>query len=239
MIPLIIPNFNQLTYLVNLITWWNYYTNNAPVFVLDNKSTYGPLLDFYDDNHFYNLSVFLYEENNCGNNLKKFIESNIKGYYEYYCISNPDIMPHPGTPENFLSVMMHCIDRYKFHHAGFCLVKDDLPDFIDNKDIILRQENKFWYNPKAIEYNGSKYTGYLAPIDLTFCMYTTKNSGWHYPMDRTDWNNSIRIFNAFHFGWYISPQTNIEEVKQYYKTCLKRSQTKSIKGVNNYKPSTL
>lgn len=239
MIPLIIPNFNQLTWLMQLILWWNYNTKNQPVIILDNCSTYPPLIDFYKNHSFKNVTLVRCKENNCGNNLRKYISDKIVGKYEYYCISNPDILPHPATPEFFLDILRTCIDRYKYHHAGFKLIINDLPGFIDNKNTILNQERKFWDRQVMITHNNINYKAFIAPIDLTFCMFTTKNSGWHYPMDRTEWNNSIRILDAFHLGWYVHPNTAIEEPKFYFKTCLRKATTKHVKGVNNYKPQTL
>ena len=97
MTPLIIPNFNQLFYLINLINWWNYYTNNSKVYILDNKSDYKPLLKFYENCHVLwpNVEIVKFKVNNCGDNLKSFLKSRVYNKYSYYCISNPDIMPHP------------------------------------------------------------------------------------------------------------------------------------------------
>lgn len=244
-IPLIIPNFNQLTYLVNLINWWNYYTNYARVIIIDNASTYKPLLKFYDyaKEIWKNVNIVRCKENNCGNNLTFLIKQDIRWKYEYYCISNPDIMPCPDTPENFIDILRHCISEYKFHHAGFGLRLSDLPDWIDNKKLIIYRQAHFYdkKNKIIINYEGSFYKGFRAPIDLTFAMYCTSNGGWAFPMKRVNWSNAIRIFQAYHLGWYIHPDTQIKEHEYYFKTAIRREDRekngKKIKGVNGHRPA--
>jgi hypothetical protein len=39
-VPLIIPVFNQVTYLRNLILWWRWYNPQSRIFVVDNGSNY-------------------------------------------------------------------------------------------------------------------------------------------------------------------------------------------------------
>jgi hypothetical protein len=239
-IPLIIPNFNQLHYLVNLINWWNYYTGSAPVYVVDNKSTYNPLLKFYNGMHFDNVKVLMYAENNCGENLMQLITSQIHPKYNFYCISNPDIMPHPGTPENFLQLFRYCIEEKGYHHAGFQLKIDDLPWYIDNRDMVMQNEKKFWHSERKIIFEKHIYGAQMASIDLTFCMYSTENGGWQWPKDKKNWGNSLRILEAFHLGWYISPDTRIDDHLNYFKTCLNKNHDPNAplrKGENNYKPN--
>jgi hypothetical protein len=242
-IPLIIPNFNQLYFTVNLINWWNYYTAESPVFILDNASTYKPLLEFYKNNHFPNVEVIRCPKNNCGDNLRAFIDQRINPHYKFYCISNPDIMPHPATPEFFLDLFRHCIVDKKIHHVGFSLIIHDLPYYIDNHGLIQQKESGFWVRSRRIPFKDHNFTGYIAPIDLTFAMYSVDNGGWSFPMNPAHWGNSMRILQAYHFGWYISPRTNIAEHINYFRTALTREKCQKkgvkIKGVNNYKPKTL
>ena len=245
-IPLIIPNFNQMVYTINLVNWWNYYTNNAPVFIVDNKSTYKPLLIFYKNvkNIWSNVEVIRYRVNNCGKNLTNLIRNKINPHYKYYCISNPDIMPHPTTPENFLDIFKHCIEKYEYHRVGFALRINDLPDYITNTQLILKRQSDFYDKRKRVyvEYGDKNYKGHKAPIDLTFAMYSSENGGWIFPYNsRTKWNNALRLFTAYHLEWYIDPNTRSEETDYYYKTATQREEKYitgiKVKGVNSYRPN--
>lgn len=244
-IPLIIPNFNQLTYTINLINWWNYYTDNAPVIIVDNKSTYNPLLNFYKhvNSIWDNVEVIKYKVNNCGDNLNNLIKGRINNDYNFYCISNPDIMPYPSTPENFLDIFRHCIEKHNFHHVGFGLKINDLPDYIDNTDLILQRQTPFYEKTKKIyiNYENKSYKGFKCPIDLTFAMYSSENGGWRFPYNsRVKWNNALRLFTAFHLEWYVDPETKNEETDFYYRTAIQRQEKFitgiKIKGVNSYQP---
>lgn len=241
-IPLIIPNFNQKTYLINMINWWNYYTHSAPVYVVDNASTYEPLLSFYDKckNVFNNVEIIRCEINNCGENLKAFLQEYIHGKYQYYVISNPDIQPHPEVPENFLKIYVEVLNNYSYHRVGLGLIYDDLPDFIDNKADVIKNEKSHWLNKQIVATKQGKYKGYKTGIDLTFCLYKTQNGGWLTNKEGNNFANALRLFKAFHFGWYVGPQTAIDENINYFKTAKTKKNTTdkaSIKGVNTYAPS--
>lgn len=235
-IPLIIPNYNQLTYIKNIINWWQWYNPEQPIYILDNNSYYEPLLKYYDEiikSRPDNISFYAYIKNDCSGNLGGFIDGHIKGQYDYYCISDPDIMIHPNTPPNFLEIFKDLIDEKGYHHVGFNLITNDLPNWLEKKAWIQGNEAELLNNKKE-EYMG--FSGFRAPIDTTFAMYTTKNSGWHSPMDGESWSNSLRIFNAFHLGWYIHPDFVNAEMDHYFKTAEMHKIGQPSAGKNNNRP---
>ncbi len=232
-IPIIIPSYNQLTYLRNLINWWHFYYPENEIIILDNGSDYGPLLQYYKDfDTTISATIIMYSENICAKNLKEFIETSIKGKYDYYVISDPDIMPHPNTPPNFLEIWKGFIDK-GYHRVGFNLITDNLPNWLNEKEMIVGNENELLRNPVE-EYN--RHIGFLAPIDTTFAMYSTKNSGWSSPMNSRDWSNSLRIFDAFHLGWYQHTDYVNPEMDHYYRTAKYRVPGEASAGKNNNRP---
>lgn len=239
-IPLIIINFNQLTYLVNLINWWQWFYSSYPIHIIDNGSTYEPLKEFYGKKNLFDVTVHQYAENKSTDNLTHFLHDNylFLEEYEYYVISDPDIMPCPNVPPNFLEIFKHCIDRLGYNHVGFCLKIDDLPDHIDNKEEIIFNEGGFWNQKEVVEYHGKKYIGYKAPIDTTFAMYK-KSAGWEKPMPPDKWSKSLRIFEAYHLMWYLSPTEMNPEMQNYFNTAKYRIPGVSSTGVNNYRPKKL
>jgi len=126
-------------------------------------------------------------------------------------------MPHPSVPHDFLSVLRHCIDNVGYHHVGFCLKIDDLPDYIENKASILKNEAYFWREAVTITYGTRNYKAYRAPIDTTFALYKS-GTGWTKPMPPEWWNNSLRIFEAFHLPWYLDPKAINDEMDFFFKT---------------------
>jgi hypothetical protein len=241
-IPLIIPNYNQKTYLVNIINWWNYYTNNAPVYVLDNASTYEPLLSLYKNIQllFPNVTLQLCEVNNCGDNLRTFLNEYIHDKYDYYVISNPDIQPKPDVPENFLAIFKEVLDLNGFHRVGFGLAIDDIPEDLHNKTDVIKNETPHWKHKVLVTAAGKKYKGFRTGIDLTFCLYKTENGGWLSTKEGGNFANALRLFMAYHFGWYVNNTTTIEENINYFKTARTKKTAQSssdVKGVNTYAPA--
>jgi hypothetical protein len=215
-IPLLIPCYNQLTYLRNLINWFRFYSN-SDIYILDNASSYLPLVQYLSCIHGQdNIHVVKFQSNQGSANLKILISERIAKSYEYYIISDPDIMPHPSVPQDFLDIFRHCIDNLGYHHVGFCLKIDDLPDFIENKASIIKNEAHFWQDSVIITYDGRNYKAYKAPIDTTFALYRS-DMGWTKPMPPEWWNNSLRIFEAFHLPWYLDPKAINDEMDYYFK----------------------
>lgn len=215
-IPLLIPCFNQLTYLRNLINWFRFYSQ-SDIYILDNASSYPPLLQYFSCIHGQdNVQVVRFERNEGSDNLRNLIDGRISKAYEYYIISDPDVMPHPSVPVDFLDVFRHCIDNLGYHHVGFSLKIDDLPEYIENKALILNAEAPYWRKTITIRYGGRNYSAYEAPIDTTFALYKA-DEGWEKPL-RPEWHNSLRIFEAFHLPWYIDPQRINDEMDFYFKT---------------------
>lgn len=227
-IPLIIPNFNQLTYLKNLINWWKWYYPENPVYVIDNNSDYVPLKEYYSQNAF----TLYQSENNFIENLNGVLEVR---KFEYYVISDPDIMPHPATLPNFLEIFKHAIDHYGFHHAGFDLITEDIPDWNPKQKWIQGDEIMLKGNPVVINYDGRDYNGYKAPLDTTFCLFKRDNGGWSAPMSAENWTNSLRLFKAFHLPWYLKKENLNEEMKHYFATCKRFEPGQVSAGKNNYR----
>ena len=227
-IPLIIINFNQLSYLRNLINQFKFYYPNNPVHIVDNGSTYAPLLEFYEKNP--SIKVARFTENKCVDNLRGFLDVQS---FSYYAISDPDISIHPATPPNFLEIFKELIIS-GFHHAGFDLITEDIPSWNKRGGWIQGDEKALHNKMVSITYDGQTYTGFRAPIDTTFCLYSSENGGWQAPMKPEHWDNSVRMFKAFHLPWYLHPEYVNEEMRNYFATCLKRDDSLPSAGRNHY-----
>ena len=237
-IPLIIPNFNQFTYLLNLINWWRWYYPANPVYILDNGSTYPTIDSFYNQlQQLTGAQPIMFSNNDCVGNLRSFLQSEQMKEVEYYVISDPDIMPHPATPPNFLEIFKSCIDDFGFHHVGFGLITKDVPDWMDGRASMLHDEDMIIKKGSTIiPYEGKEYHGYEAPIDTTFALYSKANGGWHNPQGPESWDNSLRLFSAFHLPWYLHPDHLNSEMKYYFETAQYRQPGITSTGKNNYRP---
>lgn len=227
-IPIIIPVFNQLTYLKNLMLWWRWYHPKNEIIIIDNGSTYDPLLEFYEE--LTDATLIRCHENNFIKNLNEYL--NILKY-DFYVISDPDIMPHPNTPMNFLEIWKNHIESHKFHRAGFNLITSDLPKNLNEREMIIHNESELLKNP-VVKYGN--FIGYKAPIDTTFCLYSRANGGWEAPMRAENWGNCLRLFNAFHYGWYVDGDNLNDELKFYFENSKYRVPGEPSAGKNNNRP---
>ena len=230
-IPLIIPYFMQPTYLKNAINWFHWYYPKNHIFILVNgfNSHGSEHVDMSDER----IHYIPFNGNDCANNLSLSL-SNFP--FEYYIISDPDIMPHPATPPCFLEVMKQAIDEHGFHRAGFNLITSDIPDWLHKRDEIKYNEECLRLKEEEIDYKSIVYKGFRAPLDTTFCLYKKSNGGWYAPMSGEDWSNCLRIFDAFHLQWYIHPDHVNDEMHKYYTNCQYRDLSPVSAGKNNNRP---
>jgi hypothetical protein len=170
--------------------------------ILDNDSSYPPLLDYYRrmerDVRIIRLGA------NVGhtaiwdvNILSRF---RIRGPFVY---TDPDIIPIGECPPHvldfFLEVLAAYPDRSK---VGFGLRIDDLPSRYKFKDKVVAWESQFWeknITPKL----------YDAPVDTTFALYRP-GSGYNLSAIRSGYP-----YLARHYPWYENSDQPTAEQAYY------------------------
>ncbi|MBK9039663.1 MAG: glycosyltransferase [Bdellovibrionales bacterium] len=199
-LPVIINNRNRFSYLVLLVDWLRKMGYNN-IFVIDNCSTYGPLLEYYKTKPFELIRL----KNNYGylalwnsGIFKKFLG----GHYVY---SDPDVVPDPDCPSDLLSHMVDILeDNPILEKVGIGLRLDDLPNDHEYFKLIKNHEIDFWKR---------KFTAdtFLAPVDTTFALYRENQAGGHLL-------NSVRTnfpYIARHMPWYTKPGSESLEDRYY------------------------
>lgn len=229
-IPIVICSFNQPTYLMQMCLQWRWYHPDAekyPIYIFDNGSDIDTV---FKDRLYPTVHTYHYTENNFIPNLTEFLNVHIHPHYSYYVITDPDILIHPATPPNFLDVFVDLI-KEGYHRAGFGLIVDDIPEWNFERAMIQGNERELLTD--VVEINGMK--GYRAPLDTTFCLYSTKRP-WSSPMNGHDWGNCVRMFNAFHLTWYLHPEHINEEMHNYFMRAKYRVPGQPSAGANNNRP---
>lgn len=240
-IPLFCLSFNQPHYLQNLVNHWRFYhpdIEKNPIYIFDNGSQSErllELLEYYQHDRWSGATVKRYTDNNFIPNLKHFVETYIQPNYDYYVLSDCDILPHPSTPWNYLDVFRHLIDS-GYHRAGFGLILDDLSPNLHLRANIIHDELQNLQQPFEFEFEGKTYNAHKAALDTTFCMFTTKNTGWYAPMSAKDWSNSVRVFKAFHLPWHLDEDRLNPEMEYYFQQAKYRVPGEPSAGQNNHRP---
>jgi len=187
--PVLIIAYNQYTYVTNMVKQIEKYTSD--IIIVDNKSDYGPLLEYYENDYKYTL---LKQSQNyghivCYNNYIRWVIGAI------HIITDPDLSFNPKLPDDFINHLVNISIKYNAYKVGFALLHkaDDIrKDIIWNRHTITEWENKYWI--RRIPDN--KYELYLAEIDTTFCLVNNTVNGPH-----------IRIagdYTCIHMPWHTN-----------------------------------
>ena len=200
-VPIIINNFNRLTSLKKMIEQLeNLGYHN--IHIIDNKSTYKPLLDYYKEIKHH---VYLFKKNYGFLALwKSKLYKKFKN--QYFVYTDSDILLNENCPKDFMIYLYNKMCQYDASKVGFGLKIDDIPDYNPNKKEIIKHENQFWEN--KLEENI-----YKARIDTTFALY---KPNLKYGVNSL--GEHIRIcgdYLSIHTPWYNNP-LNLSEEEQYY-----------------------
>ncbi|MCU0408280.1 MAG: glycosyltransferase family 2 protein [Bacteroidales bacterium] len=203
-IPVIINNFNRLDMLKQLIGSLEKrgYRN---IHIIDNLSTYPPLLDFYSECKY---PVYRLEKNIGMNAL--WLSGLYKNFRRnYFVYTDSDVVPVDECPDDFLRFFRDVLKRRPLaSKVGFSLKIDDIPDCYAMKEEVIRWESRFWEQKLEGE------PLFRAPIDTTFALYRPRARRRHannmIEMYRTDYP-----FVARHLPWYIDSR-NPDAENRYY-----------------------
>ncbi|MCL7999184.1 glycosyltransferase [Brucella sp. 21LCYQ03] len=192
-IPVFIISYNHLTYVKGIVN----YLESAGfqnIHIIDNASTYPPLLDYLDESR--------HSVHHMGQNYKHMVLFESKKFAdiidnEYFILTDPDVIPIHQCPADFLFFFLDILLRNPTKNkVGFSLKIDDLPDHYNLKDNVIKWESRFFENPRKIR----EISVYDAPIDTTFALYRPRKD-WR----NNDFYSAIRTgapYTARHLPWY-------------------------------------
>jgi hypothetical protein len=173
-IPVVINNFNRLTYPLKLIEFLE-KCGMRNIIILDNNSTYPPLLAYYEKCKYPVIS----DGTNYGHLAlwKSGLYKRIK--WNYFVYTDSDVVPIEECPKNFIAYFKSVLDkRYVLDKVGFGIKIDDLPDTFALKEKVVDYEQRYWQNPIGNNL-------YDAKIDTTFALYK--------PLSGLKWNEISKL----------------------------------------------
>lgn len=204
-IPVFITNRDRLTSVKSLVEWL-LSAGTRRVVIVDNASTYSPLLDYYKALPM-GVSVHL-----LGRNLGPWAfwqEGMHKSQSTPYVVTDSDLVPDKNCPKDLiqkLNTLLHI--RPESGKVGPGLKISDVPDVIGSgcdKSV----EASYWLNRYSAE-------AFLAPIDTTFALYAAYSDG---QIGHTfDNPNNLRMdipYLVCHRPWYETIPLSSEE--EYYR----------------------
>lgn len=189
-IPIFIISFNRLSYVKQMVEWLEQKGYNN-IHIIDNNSSYQPLLDFYKTlKH-----EVIYMKYN-GGHMVFWNDSRFDKYRKsFYVVTDPDICPIQECPDDFITKWFEILKNHPYvRKIGFSLKCDDLPF-----NAIRRQVNEEWEKQFNIVRLDSDNI-FFADIDTTMALYMPDDcciNGNFYRAFRTD-----IPYQARHLPWY-------------------------------------
>jgi hypothetical protein len=200
-----INNYNRLTTTRALAAYFD-DVSDCRVIVIDNASTYPPLLDWYRGCSYEVVRL----EENLGH-LAPWRTGLVRRRSKrgLYAVTDPDL-DLTACPKDLLNVLELGLRRYPDRRkAGLGLEIGDLPACFPWRRKIRTHSARFWSSPLDDLF-------FDAPVDTTFALY---RSGVSYLQDRR-WSvkNCLRTnypYIARHVPWYLDPR-DLSEEERYY-----------------------
>jgi hypothetical protein len=199
--PIFIISRDRLEPLLALVEWLE-KANCTNIVILDNASTYPPLVKYLDSCKY---RVERYKKNWGHLVAQKARLIRQAARAGYYVITDPDIIPKASCPKDALEYFYRLLNQYpQVVKVGFGLCIDDLPDAYEHKQHVLTWEGQFWENEVSPGV-------FAAPIDTTFALYRPGVEFSRTPSIRTG-----EPYVARHLPWYsVSDALSAEE--EYYR----------------------
>lgn len=224
-IPVYIISYNLYYFVDNFVKQLEKYTKN--IHIIDNKSTYQKLLNYYDHDYKYFLHRM---PMNCGHLVWKN-----QMYWQFpriFAISDPDLELNPKLPDDFMKTLVDLTYKYQKGKVGFALDISDSDKFFQDRDYtqgetIYGWEIRFWI--KDVDH--PDYELYEGSLDTTFCIVNKTFN---------EVNNAIRIagnYTCKHLPWYSDWYLKLdpEEWNYYCQNNISSTTTKMINRVKQYK----
>jgi len=221
-IPIVILNRDRLIPLqeqVSALKSKGYHN----ITIIDNQSTYPPLLEWYKDS---GLDVFHNDvtENSCHAfrdlvlmQHPKFVEITSN----WYVFNDSDIIPLDTVPDNFINDLIDFAKRHNKSKVGMSIKIDDLDLSYPLNAWVHSYESSYWTN--AIIDGDIEL--YPHPIDTTFAV--------HAPNTIPTWSNdTLRVGEPYivkHAPFYYNPEALPDDEKYYLEHMNKQSSNWSSK----------
>jgi SAM-dependent methyltransferase len=219
-VPIIINSFNRLASLRRLMEWLR-KAGHQNIVVIDNASTYAPLLEYLGNLRSAGVARVVQLGENAGHTAlwdRKLLDAlQIRTEFVY---TDPDVVPADSCPLDAVKLFQQMLlEEPSIAKVGFGLRLDDLPETYEPKQTVLAWERQFWLRPALRGF-------FHAAIDTTFALYRPRGAhGIDAPTLRSGWP-----YVAAHEGWYLDSEHPTEE-ELFYRSARPRGSNWSIEEV--------
>jgi FkbM family methyltransferase len=172
-VPVIIPSFNNPTYLGNMVRQLQKY-RFGNIIIVDNGSTFPPMREYLEAIR-QEVQVIALKDNKGPRHIF-LAEENLALLPQFFCVTDPDLEFNAALPSDFVARLAALTEKHRVGKAGLSLGIADREKMrqtsfqIGDRDWkIWEWEAQFWQD-KIDELDG-KHPVYKASIDTTFAVY--------------------------------------------------------------------
>jgi hypothetical protein len=227
-IPVVVLSHNNPTFVKNIIEQLQ-TCFGATVIIVDNGSTWPAMLKLLSQFELDGIEVHRFGNQHGPRVI--FTKAGDELYRKlprYFAYTDSDLLLNPLTPKNFLCVLKHATEIFRFPKVGLALDISDSTRMWKfewfNKQTIFDWENGFWSNPIQRmpvwpQINGLAFE---ATIDTTFAVYDKNLLPYRTDSPEPRFTASaIRLaghFSCKHLPWYpeIIASVPESEINQMY-----------------------
>ena len=199
-IPVYITTRDRVSPLKKLVSWLE-KTGEAQIVILDNDSTYPPMLKYLDSCPH---PVYRQYHNNFGHLVAW--KSKIMDTYpsDYFVVTDDDCVPSTTCPLDTISYLIKAKrDHPQYSVVGLGLEIKNLPKHYRRRDEVIKWEGEFWKKPVGDFFE--------AKIDTSFALY--ERGGYNDP-ERPALRSNYP-YTAKHTTWYVNSNKPTNEEKYY------------------------
>lgn len=228
-LPFFIPTRDRFTTLEKLLAWLRKTGHPADrTFLLDNNSTYPPMLERLAAWRREGYRVVMLRENLGARGV--FKRGIIRAHRRRgaFFFSDPDIVPAEGCEPTILTKLHRFLGRHPgFSKAGLGLRIDDLPEHFPFRERVQKWESRYWKTP-PIGKSGFR----TAAIATTFCCMrdVSSVSSWCYSKGKDA--RTLPPNLGIHEPWYLDPDDLPEDERYYYLHAPRRQPGKPEAGTS-------
>jgi SAM-dependent methyltransferase len=206
-VPIFIISFNRVSCFRQLMDWLLRHGYRR-IFVIDNASTYPPLLSYYETIERSGVTVIRLGENVGSRALwERNILQTVGVKSEFVC-TDSDVVPAAFCPGTVVQHLQGLLKRYpEVPKVGLALRLDLIPTHFRHRAAVLKWEAQFWRRPAA--------RGLMAAeVDTTFALY---RPGGGHGQGATNLRTTYPYLGE-HLGWYVDSSHPSEEDRFYAAT---------------------
>lgn len=193
-IPVFLVNRNRISFLKNMIEDIKSFPGAVPI-VIDNQSSYPPLLEYYSSNPCRVVRLDSNTGHTAGWTQGVVEEITQEMDADYYVYSDPDL-GLGKIPKDVLEKLLEASDMYpQYLKIGLSLEIEDLPHTLMARNV-REWESMFWTHHDSDGH-------YFAPCDTTFALYRTEEI-WKVGNPTINFLSGIRLgrpYTADHRPW--------------------------------------